>query len=116
MTTTPVKVVDNNGSNLTWSWLAVPQSQAGDPVMLGRVYGLCVQVVGTFGSAGSLSIEGSNDGGTTWTIVKDVNGNACTFTGAALVEIGVRPLALRAHCTAGDGTTALNVYLNANRQ
>lgn len=75
-----------------------------------------VQVLGVFGAAGSLNIEGSNDGGTTWAILNDSRGegNPLTFTGADIRNINENPDLIRANVTAGDGTTNLSVIIIAS--
>lgn len=62
-----------------------------------------VQVTGTFGSGGTVAIEGTLDG-TNWFELTD-------FTAAGGVGI-VNPLkGIRPHVTAGDGTTDLDVTI-----
>lgn len=64
------------------------------------------QVTGTFGAAGSVQIEGSNDG------VNYVKLSPAALTAAGLFAgFGVteRPKFVRPNVTAGDGTTALTV-------
>lgn len=76
-----------------------------------------VQVLGTFGAGGSVNIEGSNDGGTTWAILNDTRGETTgvlTFTGADIRTINEVPELIRANVTAGDGTTNLTVIINAS--
>lgn len=72
-----------------------------------------VQVLGTFGAAGSVNIEGSNDGGTTWNILNDTRGegNPLTFTATDMRSINENPDLIRANVTAGDGTTSLTVII-----
>lgn len=72
-----------------------------------------VQIFGTFGVGGSVNIEGSNDGGTTWHIVNDSRGegNPITITAADTRTILENPERLRANVTAGDGTTSLTVQI-----
>lgn len=75
-----------------------------------------VQVLGTFGVGGVLSIEGSNDGGTTWNILNDTRGegNPLTFNtagGSDIRSINENPDLIRANCTAGDGATNLTVII-----
>lgn len=73
-----------------------------------------VQVTGTFGVGGSVQIEGSNDGGTTWHILNDTRGEttgAMTFTAADTRQLLENPERIRANVTAGDGTTALTVRI-----
>lgn len=68
-----------------------------------------VQVTGTFGAGGSVSVEGSLDGGTTWATLNDVQGNALTFTAARIEKIQETISRIRARVTAGDGTTSLTI-------
>lgn len=68
-----------------------------------------VQVLGTFGAGGSVTVEGSLDGGTTWATLNDVQGNALTFTSARIEKIQETVAQVRARVTAGDGTTSLTV-------
>lgn len=68
------------------------------------------QVTGTFGVAGSVTLEGSNLG-TTFAPVKDAQGNAITLTAAGIRELEDIPRFIRPNVTAGDGTTALIVTL-----
>jgi hypothetical protein len=77
-----------------------------------------VQVFGTFGVGGSVNIEGSNDGGTTWHILNDSRGegNALTLTVADTRTILENPGLIRPNVTAGDGTTSLTVIIVAESQ
>jgi hypothetical protein len=96
------------------SWLLMPNGNTGNPETFGRYTGrLSVQVFGTFGAAGSVQIEGSNDGGTTWVILFDNRGTgaAMTFTAAGLRSLNDVPALIRPNVTAGDGTTSLNVIV-----
>ena len=74
-----------------------------------------VQVIGTFGAAGNLRIEGSIDGGTTWAVLTDPQGNALDFTAAKIEAITELVELVRARVTAGDGTTSLSVYFIMRR-
>lgn len=73
-----------------------------------------IQVKGTFGVGGSVQIEGSNDGGTTWHILNDTRGEttgALTFTAADTRQLLENPELIRPNVTAGDGTTSLTVLI-----
>jgi hypothetical protein len=94
-------------------WLLIGNGDTGAASIFNTFQDRCVQVVGTFGAGGSISIEGSNDDGTTWVILTDPLGNALTFTSAGMKQITELPYQIRPHCTAGDGTTALAVWLHA---
>lgn len=74
-----------------------------------------VQVTGTFGAAGNLRVEGSNDGGTTYATLTDPQGNALDFTAAKIEAITEIVELVRARVTAGDGTTSLAVTFVCRR-
>lgn len=95
-------------------WGPLANGDTGAPENLFGFTTLTVQVKGTFGVAGSVSIEGSNDGGTTWVTIFDNRGAgaALTFTAAGLRSVNDRPVLIRPNVTAGDGTTALTVIIN----
>lgn len=98
---------------ITWTPLA--NGDVGASESPSRYTDKTVQVKGTFGVGGSVSIEGSNDGGTTWHTLNDSRGegNALTFTSADTRAIAENPQLMRANCTAGDGTTSLTVIIVA---
>ena len=73
-----------------------------------------VQVTGTFGAGGSISVQGSNDG-TNYAILKNAQGTAATFTAAGIQQIVELPRYMRPLVTAGDGTTSLTATLVARR-
>lgn len=72
-----------------------------------------VSVKGTFGAAGSVSIQGTNDAGTTADIINDSRGeaNPLTFTAQDMRQVLENPEGVRPIVTAGDGTTSLTVTL-----
>lgn len=69
-----------------------------------------VQVTGTFGTGGTVALEGSNDG-TNYETLKDPQGNSLSFTAAGLEAVQENPRFIRPNVSAGDGTTALTVTL-----
>lgn len=75
-----------------------------------------VQVYGTFGAAGNLRVEGSNDGGTTWATLADPQGNALDITAAKIEQLLELTAQIRFRVTAGDGTTSLTVAFFGRRQ
>lgn len=70
-----------------------------------------VTVHGTFGTSGSIQLEGNDDLGLTWDILRDINGNQLKFTSNTTITIAENPLFIRPHVTAGDGTTSLTVVI-----
>lgn len=94
-------------------WLALTTTNTdGGAVSMQDYQDRTVQITGTFGTGGSVTIQGSNDGGTTWATLTDPLGNNLTFTAAGMKQITELPALLRPLVTAGDGTTSLNVYLH----
>jgi hypothetical protein len=61
---------------------------------------------GTFGTGGSISLKGSNDG-TNYFVLTDQGATAITKTAAGISAVAEKPLFVRPEVTAGDGTTAL---------
>lgn len=93
-------------------WVNMANGDVGDTaVELGYYSDRSVQVTGTFGTGGSVSLKGSNDDGTTWATLTDPAGNAITFTSTGLKQILQLPHKIRPEVTAGDGTTSLTVWL-----
>lgn len=96
-------------SRTTWGPLANGDSGAADTS--GRLSDKSVQITGTFGAGGSVTLQGSNDG-TNWATLTKADGTtAATFTSAGMAQILENPEFIRPTVTAGDGTTALTVQL-----
>jgi hypothetical protein len=98
-------------------WSGLLSLDTGNPETFNRYTGrLVVQVLGTFGVGGSVTIEGSSDGGTTWVTCFDNRGtgSALTFTANALRSINEVPNLIRPNVTAGDGTTNLTVIITGS--
>ncbi|WP_027854691.1 hypothetical protein [Marinobacterium litorale] len=87
----------------------------GAPIALGAWCDCSIQVTGTFGTGGTLSWEGSNDGGTTWATLNDVNGTALDIQSAGVEHCQVPAELVRPHITAGDGSTDLDVTVICHR-
>jgi hypothetical protein len=93
-----------DGSTVVWA--AVPNGNQGDAVAEDWITAY-FQVTGTFGAAGSVQMEGSNDG-VNWIILPGTA--ALTAAGFfAPMTVNVRPKYIRPNVTAGDGTTALTI-------
>lgn len=69
-----------------------------------------VQVLGNFGTGGAITVQGSNDGGTTWATLTDPQGNALTFTAAGLEAITELVGQIRPTASAGSGAD-IDVYM-----
>jgi hypothetical protein len=77
-----------------------------------------VQVYGTFGTGGTLVIEGSNQADTfdKYATLVDSFNNALSFTTAGLKQINQNSFAIRPRVTGGDATTSLTVILCIRRE
>jgi len=93
------------------SWLGLANTDTGVPLDGSNFNDKTVQVTGTFGAGGAVALEGSNDG-TNYSVLTDPQGNALTFTAAKIEMVAECPRYIRPNVTGGDGTTALNIYLN----
>lgn len=96
----------------TTTWTPLANGDTGSPESPGRLSDRSVQIKGTFGAGGSVTIQGSNDN-VTWQTLRDPAGLALTFTSADLKQILENTNYVRPNVTAGDGTTALTVILAA---
>lgn len=95
-------------------WAALANGDTGQTLEHVEYADLTVCVQGTFGTGGSVTLKGSMDG-TNFFAMSDPQGNALTRTSAALKAVTERPRYIRPECTAGDGTTAITVYLLMGR-
>ena len=104
------------GSDLeVFKWLAIPNGDTGEPALFGHYADRSVQIGGTFGAGGAVAIKGTIDG-TNFITLHDVFGNSLgAVTSVGIYQIAELVLQLRPEVTAGDGTTALNVYVLSRR-
>lgn len=95
-------------------WTPLLNGDTGNPIMMPGSVVRSIQFSGTFGSGGSISLEGSNDG-VNYVVLTDPQGNAITKTSGAIEAIEENTYYVRPHCTAGDGTTSLTATLILRR-
>ena len=95
-------------------WLALANGEAGVPFISPGTADKTVQVAGTFGSGGNVIMEGSIDGGTKYFQLKDPLGNNLSFSLTGGDTITENVIHIRPRVTAGDGATAIDVYLLGN--
>lgn len=100
-----------NDAQIIYTWPDLANGDTGvavSPKMFGDI---SVQVTGTFGSGGKMDLEGSNDGGTTWFILKDPQGSTLAIQNTIISKIQEYPALIRPNVNAGDGTTNLHIHL-----
>ena len=98
------------------SWTPLANGDTGKPVYVGNLIDKTVTITGTFGAGGTILIEGSSDGGTTWVTMPNKNGATMSYTAAAIDLTDRSPTLIRPRVSAGDGTTALTVVATGNAQ
>lgn len=96
------------------SWSGLLNGDTGEPVELIDYADKTATITGTFGTGGSITIQGSNDG-TNWFAMTDAQTSAVTKTAAAMEQLIENPRYVRPNVTAGDGTTSLAVQICCRR-
>ncbi len=122
--TATITEIKNTPGMRVATWGPLANGDTGKPVFLGRYADKCAHILGTFGSGGSVTLQGSNSPladpehpsynpatSSIWVALVDPQGNAITKTAAAIEQLLESPVWVRPICTAGDGTTALNCIL-----
>ncbi len=91
---------------VTVTWANTPQLYVGGASPVVSYRNVSFQASGTWGSGGSIKLQGSNDG-VTW---NDLSPVALTSAGF-FAALGAReaPKYFRPNCTAGDATTSISV-------
>jgi ABC-type phosphate transport system substrate-binding protein len=113
---TVTRNITQDDSAIQIAWAPLANGDTGAWIAWPQYSNKSFQVSGTFGTGGSVSIEGSNDPAPLNTAVLSTwQGTALTTTQAAFLTPRDMPLWVRPHVTAGDGTTALTVTLVAHR-
>lgn len=105
-------VSDQARLTFNWEGLVSASSDTGAPAAVGTATDLCVQCLGTFGASGTVTMQGSNDGGTTWATLHDHIGDDAVFAAAGIIQIAETPGLIRP-LAGGTGGTALKVYVSA---
>lgn len=73
-----------------------------------------IQIHGTFGTGGTVVIQGSNDG-SNWATLTDPQGNEISITTAKIEQVMEITRYIRPAVTAGNGSTNLNVIILVRR-
>ena len=102
----------SSGFGVAIGWTPLANGDDGQPWDTQDFSQVSVQVLGTFGAAGNLKIEGSNEvTPTNWALLNDVQGTALDVTAAKIEQVQEIPRWIRPRVSAGDGTTSLTVRL-----
>lgn len=111
ITPTLIPSTDKRYARYKWETFT-PSDTNGIAVGMGAYPDRSVQVLGNFGTAGEITIQGSLDGGTTWATLTDPQGNALVFTSAKIEAITELVPLIRPIRSAGTGAVDLDVYMS----
>lgn len=106
----PTRANTDTHESMIFTWASMALGDDGSPYPFSNFADRSVQVFGTFGVGGALTVEGSNDG-VNWATLHDISGNALVLTAAGLLMVAEVTRFIRPRVTAGDGTTALTVCM-----
>lgn len=101
-----VVVVEIGGGTQMAKWLDLDAADSGKPVAMAMWPDKTIQVVG----GTSVDIQGSNDGGTTWVPINDIDGADLTTVVPGIYLIRDNPALIRPNNTAGSN---MAVYITA---
>ncbi len=104
---------DGQARTVFWQGLTDDTNDTGADADLENHADRSVQLIGTLGAGGACTIEGSNDGGTTYATLNDPQGDALVLTALGIYQVLEFTKIIRPRITAGDGTTDLDLYLHA---
>lgn len=114
MATKPVTIEILGERTIRATWANMANGDDGAPIDWPYYADRSVQVRGTFGAAGSVTMEGSNDGAN-FEALSDPRGNALAINSAKIEQVEDCCFRTRPRVTAGDGTTSLTVVLFARK-
>lgn len=95
-------------------WAAMPENSVGAAVDLVEFTDRSVQVEGTFGSGGTVVVQGSNDG-TNFETLRDPSSTSLSLTSAGIHGILEMTGLIQPQVSGGDGTTSLTVTMFMRR-
>jgi len=110
---TPILEFGDRGARVV-VWGPMANGDVGLPIKMPGKSDRSVQVFGTFGAAGNLRIEGTNElaaAPANYATLTDPQGNSLDFTAAKIEQIEEITHQIRPRVTAGDGTTSLTVTM-----
>lgn len=116
---TPTVVALDGGTKLV-TWATLLNTDTGAPVYLPDFGDRSVQLSGTLGVGGAVTMQGSNDAPTaapaTYGGVTDPGLTAIVLSAVGAIETVLDPVVwIRPNVTAGDGTTSLTVKMFCRR-
>lgn len=90
-------------------WEGLTNGDTGAPVRVSNWQDRSFQAVGTFDTS-TVTIQGSNDGGTTWATLRDPSGTDLTFAAAGLKQV-LEIVDLIRPSVAGGASTDIDIHM-----
>jgi len=106
--------MSGDNSVITVTWANMANGDDGAPFKAAEWGDRSVQAFGTWGAAGNMRVEGSNDQ-VNYSPLTDPQGNALDYAAAKIEVVTEVTKVVRPRVTAGDGTTDITVVLLARR-
>lgn len=100
-----------DGSALKIVWTPMLNGDTGAPVQFPKHNDKSIHVSGTFGTGGSVAVEGSNNNGASFVALRSPDSNTIAITSETIKAVLENTAQVRPHVTAGDGTTSLTVSM-----
>jgi hypothetical protein len=114
MVVTPkIETMGSTAVRVTWADMKL--GDTGEPTTYSRYRDRSVQVIGTLGVGGGVTIKGSNDH-IHFTPLTDPRGNNLTITSERLEQIEDCSFSLQPEVTGGDVSTSVTVVLFACKE
>ena len=118
ITPTITQIPTINGFTHVVAWTPMANGDTGLPWQGAASADRSIEITGTFGVGGSVSIQGSNAvtspaAGGTWSALSDAQGGALAVTATKVETVAEFTNWIRPAVTAGDGTTSLTVAMLA---
>lgn len=105
---TQVFPIEGNHSFMLITWPNMANGDTGNPFILAQYADRSIQVEGTFGAAGTLLLEGTNNN-TAWRTLRDPFSNSISITTPNIEAVSELVLGIRPRVSSGDATTSLTV-------
>lgn len=106
----PIAGSTTNENGWIVSWGPMANGDTGAPITLAGYADKSIQVEGTFGTGGSATAQGSNNG-TNYRALNDPTGTTIAITAAGIKAITEAVVYVQPAVTAGDVSTALTVTM-----
>lgn len=118
MATVNYTITRHDDESLTFTWTPLTETNAdGQPLVLSRYADKTLHAYGTFGTGGTVVLEGTNESPGSFAngvLMEGVNNTAISLTAAAIETVQEVPVQIRPRVSAGTGVS-LTVKIHVPR-